>query len=114
MIGRPGVAAQMFSTLAAAGINIQMISTSEVKVSCTVETTDCDRAIAALCSAFQITSSPVKPEGANITVLPDTLPPVRGAALDRNQARLAISPSARSARHGGSDLSIFGRCWGQR
>ena len=37
MIGRPGVAARMFSTLAAAGVNIQMISTSEVKVSCTVQ-----------------------------------------------------------------------------
>jgi aspartate kinase len=37
MIGRPGVAATMFSTLAEAGINIQLISTSEVKVSCTVD-----------------------------------------------------------------------------
>ncbi|MBF2029940.1 MAG: aspartate kinase [Oscillatoriales cyanobacterium C42_A2020_001] len=59
MIGRPGVAAQMFSTLAAAGINIQMISTSEVKVSCVVDAADCDRAIAALCAAFELTSSPL-------------------------------------------------------
>ncbi|MEO1125414.1 MAG: aspartate kinase [Cyanobacteria bacterium J06635_15] len=90
MIGRPGVAAQMFSTLAAAGINIQMISTSEVKVSCTVENTDCDRAIAALCEAFSITSSPVKPEAKGAPINPEDLPPVRGAALDRDQARLAI------------------------
>ncbi len=59
MIGRPGVAAQMFSTLSAAGINIQMISTSEVKVSCVIAQTDCDKAIAALCEAFEVTSSAI-------------------------------------------------------
>jgi aspartate kinase len=88
MIGRPGVAAQMFSTLAAAGVNIQMISTSEVKVSCTVDADDCDRAITALCEAFQLTSSPLQ-------VNPDkhvlaTAPEVRGAALDQKQAQVAI------------------------
>jgi aspartate kinase len=36
MIGKPGVAAQMFNALAAAGINIQMIATSEIKISCVV------------------------------------------------------------------------------
>jgi aspartate kinase len=87
MIGRPGVAAAMFSTLAAAGVNIQMISTSEVKVSCAIDAVDCDRAITALCEAFEVTSSAVsrdlvKPSAAT--------PPVRGAALDVNQARLAI------------------------
>jgi aspartate kinase len=86
MIGRPGVAAQMFSTLAAAGINIQMISTSEVKISCAVAAEDCDRAIAALCDVFQVSSSPAghNPEAAS------DLPPVRGAALDLKQAQLAI------------------------
>ncbi|MEO1404430.1 MAG: aspartate kinase, partial [Cyanobacteria bacterium J06635_1] len=44
MIGRPGVAARLFSTLAEARVNIQMISTSEVKVSCTIDQADCDRA----------------------------------------------------------------------
>ncbi|EKQ71109.1 aspartate kinase [Leptolyngbyaceae cyanobacterium JSC-12] len=66
MIGRPGVAAQMFSTLAAAGINIQMISTSEVKVSCVVDAADCDKAIAALCEAFELKSSPVGQSGGRI------------------------------------------------
>ncbi|HLO85819.1 MAG TPA: ACT domain-containing protein, partial [Nostocaceae cyanobacterium] len=85
MIGRPGVAAKMFSTLAAAGVNIQMISTSEVKVSCLVDATDCDRAIAALCHAFEITASPA----ALSTPTPQN-PAVRGVALDMNQARIAI------------------------
>lgn len=92
MIGRPGVAAQMFATLAAAGVNIQMISTSEVKVSCAIASEDCDRAIAALCEAFEVNSSPVHRE-----LAPDpsesalaSMPPVRGAALDLKQSRLAI------------------------
>jgi len=85
MIGRPGVAAQMFITLAAAGINLQMISTSEVNVSCTIAAADCDRAIAALCQAFQVNSSP-----AQLVPTSTPLPPVRGVALDVNQARLAI------------------------
>lgn len=86
MIGRPGIAAQMFSTLAAAGINIQMISTSEVKVSCVIEQTAGDRAIAALCQTFEITRSGLK--GA-ATAAP-ALYPVQGVALDQQQARLAI------------------------
>ena len=88
MIGRPGVAAQMFATLANAGINIQLISTSEVKVSCAIHAEDCERAIAALCETFDIHTSPVNlaPHSRAST----QLPPVRGVALDLNQARLAI------------------------
>lgn len=94
MIGRPGVAAQMFATLANAGVNIQMISTSEVKVSCAIDAADCDRAIAALCEAFQVTSSPVARGTGAVQEIPSagaiSDPPVRGAALDVKQARLAI------------------------
>ena len=86
MIGRPGVAAKMFSTLAAAGVNIQMIATSEVKVSCTIAVEDCDRTIAALCSAFELHQSPARLEAPALS----PGPAVRGVALDRNQARLAL------------------------
>ncbi len=86
MIGRPKVAAQMFTTLAEAGINLQMISTSEVKVSCAIAATDCERAVAALAAAFEVDLRSPKPEN---ETTPD-LPPVRGVALDRNQARFAI------------------------
>ena len=94
-IGRPGIAAQMFKTLASAGANIQMISTSEVKVSCVIDAQDCDQAIAALCQTFEINSSPVqqaiasKPKDTD-TTLDNPQCPVRGVALDLNQARLAI------------------------
>jgi aspartate kinase len=95
MIGRPGVAAQMFETLAEAGVNIQMISTSEVKVSCAIDADDCDRAIAALCNVFNVSRSPLRgqpstvPEQSSLSCSP-SIPPVRGAALDLKQARLAI------------------------
>ncbi|MFM7365288.1 MAG: aspartate kinase [Cuspidothrix sp.] len=85
MIGRPGVAARMFETLASAGVNIQMISTSEVKVSCIVDGEDCDRAIAALCKAFEINCS-----STTLTPTRGKSPAVRGVALDMNQARIAI------------------------
>lgn len=88
MIGRPGVAARMFSTLAAAGVNIQMISTSEVKVSCTIRVEDCDRAITALCETFQVTCSPLA--GSLSVQAIKGAPEVRGAALDRKQAQIAI------------------------
>ncbi|NEQ45050.1 MAG: aspartate kinase [Leptolyngbya sp. SIOISBB] len=90
MIGRPGVAARMFSTLAAAGVNIQMISTSEVKVSCTVERDECDLAINALCEAFQVTCSPLDKTATPEQPIPETSPEVRGAALDIQQAQVAI------------------------
>ncbi|MBP0001346.1 MAG: aspartate kinase [Cyanobacteria bacterium SID2] len=93
MIGRPGVAAQMFSTLGQAGINIQMISTSEVKVSCAIDAADGDRAIAALCEVFDVQMSSVRERDpdAEATVDAEEKPPaVRGVALDRNQVRLAI------------------------
>ncbi|MEP0752659.1 aspartate kinase [Trichocoleus sp. Lan] len=104
MIGRPGVAAQMFATLSSAGINIQMISTSEVKVSCVIDADDCDRAIALLCQTFEVNHSPlhqnrivessVEQQGKisqSSALSPQhSAPPVRGVALDFNQARLAI------------------------
>jgi len=86
MIGRPGVAAQMFQSLSDAEVNIQMISTSEVKVSCLVNADQSDRAIAALCKTFDIHSSSLVPR----VPITGTAPPVRGVALDREQAQLAI------------------------
>lgn len=45
MINNPGVASLMFEALYIGGINIQMISTSEIKVSVLVEEGDADRAV---------------------------------------------------------------------
>ena len=52
MINNPGVAAGMFEALFNAGINIHMISTSEIKVSVLVDLTDADRAVQVIHSKF--------------------------------------------------------------
>jgi aspartate kinase len=48
----PGVAATVFETLASNGINIEMISTSAIRISCVVAGEECDRAVAVLHTAF--------------------------------------------------------------
>lgn len=52
MHSQPGVAARMFSALAKEGINILMISTSEIKVSCLIEEKYAELAVRALHAAF--------------------------------------------------------------
>ena len=52
MATNPGVAAKMFEALADAGINIQMISTSEIKISVLINKDDCKRAVNAIHDAF--------------------------------------------------------------
>ncbi len=54
MIDRPGVAATMFDTLASLNINIKMISTSEVKISCLVDAGVANDALKALHKAFNL------------------------------------------------------------
>jgi aspartate kinase len=52
MRSHPGVAAKMFETLAQAGINIDMISTSEIKISVVVDVTRGEQAMRAVHAAF--------------------------------------------------------------
>lgn len=54
MITNPGVAATMFSALAAENINIEMISTSEIKVSCIIKADEAPKAVQALHRAFEL------------------------------------------------------------
>lgn len=56
MVDRPGIASTMFKTLADAGINIKMISTSEIKISCLVEKEEAQRSIKALHKIFGLES----------------------------------------------------------
>ncbi len=48
----PGVTATMFETLAKEGVNIQMISTSPIRISCMVEVDAAERAVRALHDVF--------------------------------------------------------------
>ena len=52
MKSNPGVAAAMFETLAGASINIEMISTSAIRISCVVAESDIERAVQELHTAF--------------------------------------------------------------
>ena len=54
MRSHAGVASQMFETLAAEGINIQMISTSEIKISVVVDEKYLELAVRALHQAFDL------------------------------------------------------------
>ncbi|CCY24255.1 aspartokinase [Brachyspira sp. CAG:484] len=59
MIDRPGIASTMFETLAEQGINIKMISTSEIKISCLVNKADAQKAVKALHEVFELSSDEV-------------------------------------------------------
>ena len=50
----PGYAARMFGTLADAGVNIEMISTSEVRITCIIAEDDVETAVRALHAAFEL------------------------------------------------------------
>ena len=52
MVNNAGVACKMFEALSSAGININMISTSEIKVSVLVDERDADRAVQAIHDRF--------------------------------------------------------------
>jgi aspartate kinase len=54
MKSNPGVAAAMFATLADDGINIEMISTSAIRISCVVREDQVEHAVAALHGAFEL------------------------------------------------------------
>jgi aspartate kinase len=56
MRSHPGVAARMFRTLANEGVNIRMISTSPIKISCMVARDEVERAVRALHAAFELGS----------------------------------------------------------
>ena len=52
MASNPGVAAMMFEALASAGINIRMISTSEIKISVLINEEDSEKAVKAIHQKF--------------------------------------------------------------
>ena len=54
MIDRPGIASTMFKTLADNEINIRMISTSEIKISCLIDKADAQKAIKSLHEVFNL------------------------------------------------------------
>ncbi|MEB3353127.1 MAG: aspartate kinase [Cyanobacteriota bacterium] len=87
IMGRPGVAARLFDTLARSGINLRLIATSEVKVSCLVAGDQGQRALRAAAETFELqdTQLQLNPELCRVGD-----PAVRGVALDRDQVQVAV------------------------
>ena len=87
IMGRPGVAARLFDTLARGGINLRLIATSEVKVSCLVAGHQGAKALRAAAEAFELQEGQLRhnPEPCHLGD-----PAVRGVALDRDQAQVAV------------------------
>jgi aspartate kinase len=59
MKSHPAVPAEMFSALAEEGINIEMISTSSIRISCVIRAGDVDRAVRALHARFALSGEEV-------------------------------------------------------
>ena len=62
MRSHPGVAAKVFRTLGDAGINIEMISTSPIKISCVVGSDRVDEAVKVLHAAFELGADAIRKE----------------------------------------------------
>jgi aspartate kinase len=58
MKSHPGVAADMFDVLAGQGINIEMISTSPIRISCVIRKDDAERALRAVHERFGLGNAP--------------------------------------------------------
>jgi aspartate kinase len=54
MLGQPGIAGRMFRALADAGINIEMISTSEIRITCLVSRGQVEKGVRILHKAFEL------------------------------------------------------------
>jgi aspartate kinase len=59
MKSHPGVQADMFSALAEAGINIEMISTSSIRITCVIRDSDVEGAVRALHARFSLSDEAV-------------------------------------------------------
>jgi aspartate kinase len=59
MRSHPGVAAKMFRTLADLDINLEMISTSPIKISCMIARTQIPDGVRALHAAFELETAPI-------------------------------------------------------
>jgi aspartate kinase len=60
MRSQPGITAKFFAALASSGVNIEMISTSEIRLSVIVDDADIDRAVQATHTAFELDAEEVE------------------------------------------------------
>ncbi len=87
ILGRPSVAPRLFDALSRLGINLRLIATSEVKVSCLVDGERAAVALRTAAQAFELSDSQLR--SGPVACHQDD-PAVRGVALDRDQAQVAV------------------------
>ncbi len=87
IMGRPGIASSLFQTLSDSGINIRLIATSEVKVSCVIDSEAGKKALRSVGEFFKLSDKQIT---LNPIVENNNEPPVRGIALDKDQIQISV------------------------
>ncbi len=87
IMGRPSVSAELFDSLSKANINVRLIATSEIKVSCVIDLQDISKAIRIIGEKFKLSTNQIF---INPTLLKKEDPEVRGIALDKNQVQISF------------------------
>ena len=87
IMGRPTVSADLFDTLSKANINVRLIATSEIKVSCVIEINNVPKAVRCVAEKFKLSDTQIfiNPEYEK-----QDQPEVRGIALDTNQVQVSF------------------------
>ncbi len=87
IMGRPSVSADLFDTLSQANINVRLIATSEIKVSCVIDINNIPKAIRFVSEKFKLSDKQIF---INPVIKREDQPEVRGIALDKNQVQVSI------------------------
>ena len=87
IMGRPSVSADLFDTLSQANINVRLIATSEIKVSCVIDIDNIPKAIRFVGEKFKLSDKQIF---INPLIEREDQPEVRGIALDKNQVQVSI------------------------
>ena len=87
IMGRPSVSADLFDTLSQANINVRLIATSEIKVSCVIDIDNIPKAIRFVSEKFKLSDKQIF---INPIIKREDQPEVRGIALDKNQVQVSI------------------------
>ena len=87
IMGRPGIASSLFQTLSDSGINIRLIATSEVKVSCVIDADLGKKALRNVGEVFKLNNTQIS---LNPIIENNNEPEVRGIALDKDQIQISV------------------------
>ncbi len=87
IMGRPGIASSLFQTLSDSGINIRLIATSEVKVSCVINAELGKKALRNVGEVFKLKDNQIS---LNPIIEHNNEPEVRGVALDKDQIQISV------------------------